>query len=76
MATTKKMTIKYWNSLPADSRARAIEAAFPNGRLLAENLKNREPDLKSSQWRLIFKLVRIPMDGCSYKTAVNGWLIP
>ena len=73
---TKQMTIRYWNSLPVDSRERAIRAAVPNGEFLAKLFKDAKPNLKDTSWRLIFKLVRIPVNETHYKTVVNGWYIP
>lgn len=73
---TKKMTVKYWNSLPEDSKVRAIEAALPNAGIMAKILKSAKPNPKEARWSIVFKEVRIPEDCSHYKTVVNGWYLP
>ena len=70
---TKKMTIKYWNSLSESSRKRALQYCYPIHPAIVEMLMNEKPDLKSEWWKMVFKKVRIPSPGSSYyKTVVNN----
>ena len=69
---TKKMTIKYWNSLSDGAQKRALTYVFPLHKAIVEMLMNEKPDLKSDWWQLVFKKVRIPAPGSYYKTVVNN----
>jgi len=57
---TKKMTIKYWESLSESSRKRALQYCYPIHPAIVEMLMNEKPDLKSEWWKMVFKKVRIP----------------
>ena len=72
MAKTKKMTLKYWNSLSDGSKKRALQYCFPIHPAIVEMLMEEKPDLKSDWWQLVFKKVRIPCPGSYYKTVVNN----
>ena len=72
MAKTKKMTLKYWNSLSAGSKKRALQYCFPIHPAIVEMLMNEKTDLKSDWWQMVFKKVRIPAPGSYYKTVVNN----
>jgi hypothetical protein len=69
---TKKMTLKYWNSLSDSSKKRALQYTFPIHPAIVEMLMNEKPDLKSEGWKMVFKKVRIPAPGSYYKTVVNN----
>ena len=69
---TKKMTLKYWNSLSAGSKKRALQYCFPIHPAIVEMLMNEKTDLKSDWWQMVFKKVRIPAPGSYYKTVVNN----
>lgn len=69
---TKKMTLKYWNSLSESSRKRALQFVFPIHLAIVEMLMNEKPNLKSGWWQIVFEKVRIPCPGSYYKTVVNN----
>ena len=72
MAKTKKLTLRYWNSLSEGSRKRALTYCFPINPSTVEMLMNEKPDPKDQAWwAYVFKKVRIPEEGCCYKTVVN-----
>lgn len=74
---TKKMTVKYWNSLERGSKQRALKSVFPLLPYMVDSLLNEKPDPKNNpHWKLVFKLVRIPEDDSHYKTFVNPFFIP
>lgn len=69
---TKKMTIRYWNSLERSSRERALCYVFPINRCIVDMLLDEEPNPKQSPfWGLVWKKVRIPNDESYYKTVIN-----
>lgn len=71
--TTKKLTIKYWNSLSVDTKARAIKCVFPLMGNSLNYLVHEKPDPKSDTWwQLILKKVHIPSDNSHYKFIVNN----
>lgn len=80
MAKTKKMTIKYWNSLEKGSKYRALCFVFGPHKFSAEMYADEKPDLKDGMWKLIFRKVRIPEPDERgyrfYKTVVNQTYIP
>jgi hypothetical protein len=70
--TTKKMTIRYWNSLERGSRERALCHVFPINRCIVDMLLDEEPNPKQSPfWGLVWKKVRIPNSESYYKTVIN-----
>lgn len=73
---TKKLTIKYWNSLSKDSKKRALSYVFPVNDSLVEMLANEDPRPKDSPWwKIVFSKVKevLPDSYGSrpYKTCVN-----
>lgn len=72
---TKRLTKKYWNSLPKDSKRRALTCVFPLHKGIVEMLIEEEPRTDEVFWKLVFRKVRIPDDGF-YKTVVNNTYIP
>lgn len=76
MATkSKKLTIKYWNSLGNGTKKRAITCVFPLMKGSLDYLANEKPDLNDIWWKLIFKKVRIPADPDYWKLIINGTYI-
>jgi hypothetical protein len=75
MAKTKKMTIKYWNSLSEGSRKRALQYCFPIHGAIVEMLLDEKPttkEIKNGWWTTVFKKVRIPDDNHAYKTVIDN----
>ncbi len=72
---TRKMTLKYWNSLSNSSRERALYHVFPTWKCTVEMLLDEQPNLKSDLWKLVWRKVRIPVESY-YKTVVNGTYLP
>ena len=75
MGRTRKLTIKYWNSLSEGSRKRALQYCFPIHPATVEMLLNDKPRKDDSWWQYVFKKVRIPEADANgyrhYKTVVN-----
>ena len=71
-AKTKAMTIKYWLKLSEGSRRRALTYVFPIHKSIVEMLLSQTPSRKDHWWQYVFKKVRIPEDGCTYKTVINN----
>lgn len=76
MRKTKKMTIKYWNTLSEGSRKRALQFCFPSLPATVDMLLNDKPRKDDSWWQYVFKKVRIPHEDSPYKTVVNQTYIP
>ena len=73
--TTRKMTLKYWNSLSKGSKERALHHVFPTLKFTVEMLLDEQPNLKNGLWKLVWRKVRIPIESY-YKTVVNGAYLP
>lgn len=71
-AKTRAMTIKYWLSLSEGSKKRALTYVFPIHKSIVEMLMDQTPSRKDHWWQYVFKKVRIPEDGSSYKTVINN----
>ena len=71
-AKTRAMTIKYWLQLSEGSKKRALTYVFPIHKSIVEMPLNQNPDRKDHWWQYVFKKVRIPEDGCTYKTVINN----
>lgn len=70
---TKKMTLRYWNSLSEGSKKRALTYCFPIHPSTVEMLLSEKPDPNDrAWWAYVWKKVRIPVDMGSYKTCVNN----
>ena len=69
--TTKKMTIRYWNSLSRESRTRALHHVFPNMKCTVKMLLDEQPDLNNGLWKQVWASVRIPCHESYYKTVVH-----
>ena len=81
MGKTKKMTIKYRNSLSDDSKRRALTYVFPLHKATVDMLMNDTPNPKDDAWwGYVWKKVRIPEPDEKgyrfYKTVVNHTYIP
>ena len=72
---TRKMTLKYWNSLSKGSRERALHHVFPTLKFTVEMLLDEQPNLKNDLWKFVWRKVRIPIESY-YKTVVNGAYLP
>ena len=72
---TRKMTLKYWNSLSKGSKERALHHVFPTLKYTVEMLLDEQPNLKNGLWKLVWRKVRIPIESY-YKTVVNGAYLP
>ncbi len=63
-AKTKKLTIKYWKSLPRDSKERALKFVFPIHDAIVQMLLDEDPtteEIKNGFWSLVFKKIREPL---------------
>lgn len=78
--TTKKMTLKYWNSLEEGSRRRALTCVFPLHKATVDMLLNEKPEKDNAWWKYVWKKVRVPEPDergyRQYKTVVNHTYIP
>ena len=77
---TRKMTIKYWNSLEEGSRKRALQFCYPTLPATVEMLLNDKPRKDDPWWKRVFDKVRIPEADANgrqyYKTVVDHTYIP
>ena len=76
MGKTKKMTIKYWNTLSVGSRKRALQFCYPTLPAAVDMLLNDKPKKDNHWWKRVFDMVRIPDANSYYKTVVNHTYIP
>ena len=59
---TKKLTIKYWQSLERGSRERALRFVFPISPAIVSMLLDEKPtqeEIKHGFWSLVFRKIRI-----------------
>lgn len=73
-AKTKKMTIKYWNSLSEGSRKRALQYCYPIHPAIVDMLLGEKPtteEIKNGWWTTVFRKVRIPEENRYYKTVID-----
>ena len=77
---TRKLTIKYWNSLSEGSRKRALQFCDPTLPATVDMLLNEKPKKDNPWWKMVFAKVRIPEPDANgyrhYKTIVNNTWIP
>ena len=60
---TKKLTIKYWQSLERGSRERALRFVLPISPAIVSMLLDEKPsqeEIKHGFWSLVFRKIRIP----------------
>ena len=76
MRKTRKLTIKYWNSLEKGSRKRALQFCYPTLPATVEMLLNDKPRKDAPWWKRVFDKVRIPDKDSYYKTVVDHTYIP
>ena len=80
MRKTRKLTIKYWNSLEKGSRKRALQFCYPTLPTTVEMLLNDKPRKDDPWWKRVFDKVRIPEADANgrqyYKTVVDHTYIP
>ena len=77
---TRKLTIKYWNSLSEGSRKRALQFCYPTLPATVDMLLNEKPKKDNHWWKMVFAKVHIPEPDVNgyrhYKTVVNNTYIP
>ena len=73
---TRKLTIKYWNTLSAGSRKRALQFCYPTLPATVDMLLNEKPKKDNPWWKRVFDKVRIPDGDSYYKTVVDYTYIP
>jgi hypothetical protein len=77
---TRKLTIKYWNSLSEGSRKRALQFCYPTLPATVDMLLNEKPKKDNPWWKRVFDKVRIPEADANgrqyYKTVVDHTYIP
>lgn len=76
MGRTRKLTIKYWNSLEKGSRKRALQFCYPTLPATVDMLLSEKPKKDDPWWKRVFNMVRIPDAKSSYKTVVHNTYIP
>ena len=80
MRKTRKLTIKYWNSLEKGSRKRALQFCYPTLPATVEMLLNDKPRKDDPWWKRVFDKVRTPEADANgrqyYKTVVDHTYIP
>ena len=76
MRKTKRMTIKYWNTLSEGSRKRALQFCYPTLPTTVDMLLNEKPKKDNPWWKRVFDKVRIPNGDSYYKTVVDHTYIP
>jgi hypothetical protein len=72
---SKKMTIKYWNSLSEGSRKRALQYCYPIHPAIVDMMLGEKPtteEIKNGWWSIVFRKVRIPDDNRAYKTVIDN----
>lgn len=76
-AATKKMTMKYWDSIPESSRFRALRKVFSNfpDEVNENYAKEKAKDL-DWLWDIITRHVKQPVGGRVYKTVIDHTWIP
>lgn len=61
---TKKLTIKYWESLEKGSKERALKFCFPTNPAIVDMLLDETPtkeEIKYGFWSIVFKHIREPL---------------
>ena len=80
MRKTRKLTIKYWNSLEKGSRKRALQFCYTTLPATVDMLLNDKPRKDDPWWKRVFDKVRIPEADANgrqyYKTVVDHTYIP
>lgn len=76
MGRTRKLTIKYWNTLSEGSRKRALQFCYPTLPATVDMLLNEKPKKDNPWWKRVFNMVRIPDGDSYYKTVVHNTYIP
>lgn len=79
MAThTKKITMRYWDSLLEGSRYRSLRKVFSNfpDNINEENSKLKAKQLDDWMWEIIQRHVKQPIGESFYKTVIDRTWIP
>lgn len=77
MKDSKRLTMKYWDSISEDSRYRALRKVFSNFSDSAnrDNAKQKAKNL-DFLWDIIVRHVKQPIDSTHYKTVIDRTWIP
>lgn len=77
MANTKRLTMRYWDSIPEDSRYRALRKVFSN---FPDNLNRDYAKEKAKNldwmWEVLVRHVKQPIGESHYKTVIDRTWIP
>ena len=77
MAETKKITQRYWNSLPESSRYRALRKVFSNfSDIVNEGYSKEKAKDLGWMWKIIQRHVKMPAGKSYYKTVIDRTWIP
>jgi len=74
---TKRLTMKYWDSLSEDSRYRALRKVFSNfpDSTNRDYAKEKAKDL-DWMWEVLVRHVKQPTNDSHYKTVIDRTWIP
>ncbi|MCQ2268151.1 MAG: hypothetical protein MJZ83_04700 [Bacteroidaceae bacterium] len=79
MATeTKRITMKYWDSLEEGSRYRALRKVFSNfpDSINHQNAKEKAKNLDDWMWKIIQRHVKMPIGESYYRTCIDRtWMM-
>ena len=78
MATTKKLTMRYWDSLSDDSRFRALRKVFSNfpDNVNRDYAQDKAKELDDWMWKILVRHVKQPLGNTFYKTYIDRTFIP
>lgn len=78
MATTKKLTMRYWDSLSDDSRFRALRKVFSNfpDNVNRDYAQDKAKELDDWIWKILVRHVKQPLGNTFYKTYIDRTFIP
>ena len=78
MAATKKLTMRYWDSLSDDSRFRALRKVFSNfpDNVNRDYAQDKAKDLDDWIWKILVRHVKQPLGNTFYKTYIDRTFIP
>lgn len=78
MAATKKLTMRYWDSLSDDSRFRALRKVFSNfpDNVNRDYAQDKAKELDDWIWKILVRHVKQPIGNTFYKTYIDRTFIP
>lgn len=78
MAATKKLTMRYWDSLSDDSRFRALRKVFSNfpDNVNRDYAQDKAKELDDWIWKILVRHVKQPLGNTFYKTYIDRTFIP